>query len=293
MRETRSPANCLLAAGLTLFVGFAHAQTAPPDADTIIIANPNATFPAQQRALAPDDVIERGNGLYQVNCQACHGADLRGGDQGGPNLLRSDVVLNDISGELIGQIVTAGRNRMPAISLDRDAVRAVAAYVHSIVATAQGQGAPPRVEYDLDIVVGNAGAGEAYFERECADCHSVRRDLRRIGTRFADPVDLQNAWVAGRSRARFGAPHAAERERMPTIATVTLPDGERVEGELIRYDDFYLSLRTEDGEYRSFTRRGDTPAVRIDDPLWRHYELLSELTDEDMHDVTAYLETIK
>lgn len=270
----------------------AVAQTVPPDAEELVIANPNATFPAQQRALPPVDVIERGNGLYQVNCQACHGADLRGGDQGGPNLLRSDVVLNDVSGELIGQIVSGGMNRMPAISLERDAIQAVAGYIHSIVATAERQGAPPRVEYDLDILVGDAKSGRAYFEQECASCHSVAGDLSGIGSRFRDPVDLQNTWVAGRSRGPFGAP-SGNSGRAPTLVTVTLPDGEEVEGELIRHDDFFVSLHTADGRYRSFTRRGGAPDVRIDDPLWRHYELLAELTDEVMHDVTAYLETVE
>ena len=291
MLETRS-ARRALAAMLLLEAAAAVAQTAAPDAGEIVIANPNATFPAQQRALPPTEVIERGNGLYQVNCQACHGADLRGGDQGGPNLLRSDVVLNDVSGELIGQVVTQGLNRMPAMSLERDAIEALAGYVHSIVATAERQGAPPRVEYDLDILVGDPAAGEAYFDRECTQCHSVGADLSGVGGRFADPVELQNAWVAGRSRGRFGA-LAGSREPAPTIVTVTLPNGEQVQGELIRFDDFYLSLRTADDEYRSFTRRGDIPEIRIDDPLWRHYELLSELTDDVMHDVTAYLETIK
>jgi cytochrome c oxidase cbb3-type subunit 3 len=270
-----------------------QAQAPAPPAGEIVIANPNATFPAQQRALASAEVIARGDGVYQVNCQACHGGDLRGGDQGGPNLLRSEVVLNDVSGELIGQIATQGRNRMPAISLERGAIEAVAAYIHSVVARSERQGAPPRVDYDLDIVVGNAAAGKAYFDRECAQCHSVRRDLRGIGSRYSDPVDLQNAWVAGRGRVPFGSARRETAEPAPVIASVVLPDGERVEGELVRYDDFFLSLRTAAGEYRSFTRRGDSPAVRIDDPRWRHYELLAELTDDDMHDVTAYLETIE
>jgi cytochrome c oxidase cbb3-type subunit 3 len=266
------------------------AQNAEP---TIVVENPNATFPAQQRALPPTDVIDTGNGLYQVNCQACHGADLRGGDQGGPNLLRSEVVLNDVSGELIGQVVTQGSNRMPAIALADDAIEAIAGYIHSVLARAERQGAPPRVEYDLDILVGDAQAGEDFFENECAGCHSVSGDLAGIGNRFADPVDLQNTWVAGRSRGPFGRPVPGADTRAQTIATVTLPSGERIAGVLIRYDDFFLSLRTDDGEYRSFTRSGDVPAIRIDDPLWRHFELLAELSDEDMHDVTAYLETIE
>lgn len=252
------------------------------------IANPNATFLAQQRALPPAKVIERGNGLYQVNCMACHGRDLRGGDQGGPNLLRSDVVLTDIEGELIGELVRNGLNRMPAnTSLDADAIRAIAGYIHSVLATAQGQGAPPRVEYDLDIVVGNARRGERYFNRECSSCHSATGDLAGIATLIDDPVNLQNSWVAGRRQGRGGGPAPAQ------TVTVTTRDGASVSGQLLRYDDFFVSLRTAGGEYRSFSRVGTGTIVAIVDPLVAHKALWAELEDATMHDVTAYLETLR
>lgn len=252
------------------------------------IANPNATFLAQQRALPPAEVIERGNGLYQVNCMACHGRDLRGGDQGGPNLLRSDVVLTDVEGETIGELVRNGLNRMPAnTSLDAAAIRAIAGYIHSVLATAQGQGAPPRVEYDLDIVVGDARRGERYFNRECASCHSATGDLAGIATLIDDPVNLQNSWVAGRRQGRGGGPAPAQ------TVTVTTRDGASVSGQLLRYDDFFVSLRTAGGEYRSFSRVGTGATVAVVDPLAAHKALWAELEDTAMHDVTAYLETLK
>jgi cytochrome c oxidase cbb3-type subunit 3 len=252
------------------------------------IANPNATFLPQQRALPPADVIERGNGLYQVNCMACHGRDLRGGDQGGPNLLRADIVLNDVEGELIGELVRNGQNRMPAnTSLDAEEIRAIAGYIHSVTAQAQGQGAPPRVEYDLEIVVGDARRGERYFNRECAMCHSATGDLAGIATAIDDPVTLQNSWVAGRRQGRGGGPAPAQ------TVTVTPRDGEPVTGELLRYDDFFVSLRLAGGEYRSYTRVGGEADVAIVDPLAGHKALWRTLEDDAMHDVTAYLETLK
>ena len=66
-------------------------------------------FPAQQRKLADPAVIERGGTLYGINCRLCHGPDLRGGDLGGVNLLRSALVLNDQDGELIYPVVRDGR----------------------------------------------------------------------------------------------------------------------------------------------------------------------------------------
>jgi len=276
------------ACAASAFVGIAVAQdtTGGP---RIEIANPNATFPAQQRALASADVIERGNGLYQVNCMACHGRDLRGGDQGGPNLLRSDVVLNDVEGEVIGELVRNGLNRMPAnTSLDADAIRSIAGYIHSVLATAQGQGAPPRgVEYDLDIVVGDARRGERYFNRECAMCHSATGDLAGIATLIDDPVNLQNSWVAGRRQGRGGGPAPVQ------IVTVTQGDGSSVSGELVRYDDFFVSLRAPDGGYRGYSRVGTGVTIAIEDPLAGHKALWPEIEDDEMHDVTAYLETLK
>ena len=183
---------------------------------------------------------------------------------------------------------------MPAMtSLDNDAAEAIAGYIHSVVATSERQGAPPRVEYDLNILVGNIAAGEAYFNQQCTACHSVSGDLRRIGSEIADPVNLQNSWVAGRRQGRPGGASSAGADRRQTTVDVRLPKGERISGDLIRYDDFFVSLRSADGEYRSFRRVGDVPTVAISDPLWRHRELLSELSDATMHDVTAYLETLK
>src|SRR5262245_44305156 len=104
-------------------------------------------FPAQQRVPGDPAVIARGNTLYGIHCRACHGVDLRGGDQGGPNLLRSEIVLNDQAGELILPVVQQGRQNpgvpsMPAISLSPDDIKAIAEYLHSVTATARGQGSP-------------------------------------------------------------------------------------------------------------------------------------------------------
>ncbi|HUF73894.1 MAG TPA: c-type cytochrome [Gammaproteobacteria bacterium] len=282
------PGTCLLATVISVGTGPVLAQAAD-ERPQIEIANPNATFPAQQRALPSAEVIERGDGLYQVNCMACHGADLRGGDQGGPNLLRSTIVLNDVEGELIGEVVRSGMNRMPpSTTLDEAGIRAVAGYIHSVVARAERQGAPPLVEYDLDILVGDARRGERVFEQQCAQCHSAAGDLEGIAARIEDPVDLQNTWVAGRRQGRFGGGSSVTR-----TVTVTTVDGREVSGELVRYDDFFVALRTPAGEYRSFSRVDTAVGVEIDDPLRRHAELWAELDDATIHDVTAYLETLR
>lgn len=259
--------------------------------------NPTATFPAQQRPPGDPALVARGQGLYGVHCRACHGADLRGGDIGGPNLLRSQLALNDLEGELMGPIITQGKQTpgmpsMPAIALSADDVKAVAAYVHSVQATMRGQGSPPPgTEVPPDILVGDAKAGEAYFKANCSACHSVTGDLQGIARRFADPVQLQNTWVAGGARGR-GAPPAAAQSRRTVTAVVTLPNGQKVEGRLDRIDDFIVVLTTADGQ-RSFGRSGDVPKVEVRDPLEQHRKLLAVYADRDIHNVTAYLVTLK
>lgn len=259
--------------------------------------NPTATFPAQQRPPGDPALIARGEGLYGVHCRACHGVDLRGGDIGGPNLLRSQLALNDQDGELIGPVITQGRQTpgmpsMPAIALPPDDLKAVAAYVHSVQATMRGQGSPPAgPQVELNVLVGDARAGEAYFKTNCTACHSATGDLQGIGARITDPTQLQNTWVGGGRGRGAGAPGAPNR-RQVTVA-VTQPNGQKVEGRLDRIDDFIVVLTTADGTQRSFARNGETPNVEVRDPMERHRRLLATYTDRDIHNVTAYLVTLK
>lgn len=279
----------------------AATDSAPAPADSQSPqAMPFAIFPAQMRELADPEVLARGRTVYEGLCRACHGTDLRGGDQGGPNLLRSQVVLNDEHGELIGEVIQNGRSNpgmpeMPPLQVPADDRVAVAEYIHSVWADQAGQGGPPGggSEAPLDIVVGDAAAGEAFFNDHCTGCHALDGDLAGIASRIPSPENLQNSWVAGR---RWGAPNPnADPARRQVRVTVTLDNGDSVSGVLRRRDDFMVSLVTDDGRYRSFTLHENTsPAVTdidLDDPLQGHRDLLSELTNTIMHDVTAFLVT--
>jgi cytochrome c oxidase cbb3-type subunit 3 len=252
------------------------------------------TFPAQQRPPADPEVVKKGGGLYGVYCRACHGTDLRGGDQGGPNLLRSQLVLNDQNGELILQVVQNGRQNpgmpvMPPLNIPEDDVRAIATFIHSVAATARGQGAPPEgPPVELNIVVGDAKAGQAFFNAKCGTCHSAG-DMQGIATRVGDPMSLQNYWVSGGGGrgGRAGGPPTQ------TTVTVTEASGQKTEGRLVRIDDFAVVLTPADGLTRSFRRDGDVPKVEVKDPRQAHLKLLPTYTDKDIHDVTAYLVTLK
>jgi len=264
-----------------------------------------ALFPAQQRPPGDPVLIERGKGLYVTTCAACHGADLRGGATGGPNLLRSQVVLNDQKGELILPIVHGARAErgMPALPMADDDVVAVAEYIHSVAAAGRTQGAPPPNEAPPpDPIVGDASAGEVYFKARCSTCHSPTGDLQGLATRIPDGKALQNTWVSGapaggRGGRGRGAPPAPGEPRpvdpRAIIATVTLPNGERLVGPVVRMDNFLITVRMDDGSQRTIRRVGATPKVELEDPLAAHKALLPLLNEKDMHDVTAYLASLK
>lgn len=251
-----------------------------------VVTSPRDAYPSRP----PEDpaAVDRGKALYGVNCQFCHGADIRGGD-GGPSLLRSGVVLDDQHGELIAPIVQQGRpdRGMPRFAFTSEQVADVAAFIHTFRAAGydESRQKPP------SIVVGDARAGEAYFRSKCASCHSVTGDLRGIASKIEDPRQLQQTWLMpGSGGGRGGPPPVTVR---PTRVVVTTSSGARVEGRLEKLDDFIVSLTTDEGVHRSFRIAGDTPKIDVDDPLQPHRDLLRTYSDTDIHNVTAFLVTLK
>jgi cytochrome c oxidase cbb3-type subunit 3 len=275
----------------------AHGEPAPPPRPAGGFQEP-PRFPAHQRPPASPELLERGKAQYAGVCSACHGADARGGQLGGPNLLRSQLVFDDKDGELIVPVVQNGRPGpppMPPLPMAVDDIKAIAAWLHSLQAQGTNQGGPPPgPETELDILVGDAKAGATFFARQCASCHSPTGDLQGIATRVTSPMALQNLWVSGglarpRGARRAGPPPASK----PVTATVTLASGEKISGRLTRLDDFMLTLIPEDGTPRTIRRAGAIPKVEVQDPLAKHRALLGTLTNANVHDVTAFLVTLK
>ncbi len=256
-----------------------------------------ANFPQQQRAPGDPAAIARGRALFGVHCTACHGADLRGGDQGGPNLLRSQIILTDQHGENMLPVIRDGRQgavgTMPAFRLPEPDILAIAEYIHSVMGQAGRQGRPPERDtpVELNVLVGDAAAGQRYFEKVCGRCHAPSGDLRGVAARVVDARALQDLWVSGGLSGRGGGRGDAEMSRVQV--TVTPPGSAPVTGRLVRIDDFVVAIVQEDGARRTFRREGSVPKVEINDPLEPHRRLVLELADRDMHDVTAYLATLK
>lgn len=235
----------------------------------------------------PAEVVARGKEAFGPSCGFCHGLDSRGGD-GGPDLARSLFVLGDEDGQQLGELLKAGRpnNGMPAFpNMSPAQVKDMAVFLHERVESARNrEGTTPP-----NIVVGNAADGAKFFNGagKCSTCHSVAGDLKGIGGKL-EPVALQDKFLSPRGGGRGGGNPVTAKK-----VTVTPKAGAAASGTLMSISDFAVTLRDANGDRRTFTRDGDEPKVVITDPLQAHLDLLRVLTDNDIHDLTAYLVTLK
>jgi cytochrome c oxidase cbb3-type subunit 3 len=270
----------------------------------------NATISASDaavRASREDPAsVKRGADAFVANCGTCHGATAKGTDVG-PDLVRSPLVEDDSKGELIGPVLRTGRpdKGMPKQDLTEQQIADIGAWLR-----VQVYGAAFRGTYSyLNIVVGDAKKGEAYFNGagKCSTCHSPTGDLAGIGGKY-DPPTLQSRWVSGGAGGRGGRGRGGtlsangsttaditppEITKSTTTVTVTLANGQSFTGVPVSITDFTVTFRDMSGAYHSYTRNGDFPRVEMHNPLQAHGEILKTLTDDDMHNVTAYLVTLK
>ncbi len=232
---------------------------------------------------APDAAAaERGGKLYASACSFCHGAKATGGDTG-PDLIRSAIVLHDDAGETIGPFIHKGRpdRGMPPFPDFTDKqLTDITEFLHMRVELAANRGT-----YKLaELVTGDAAAGKAFFEgaAKCGTCHSVTGDLAHIGSKL-QPAELQQTFL-----------YPVSRDFQPKAAhvTVLLPSGESISGTLKRLDDFEVALYDAAGEYHAYPI-GPGVKVDVEDKLAAHRDLLSHYSDADMHNLLAYLVTLK
>jgi cytochrome c oxidase cbb3-type subunit 3 len=232
--------------------------------------------------------VDRGQTIFVAQCGFCHGSNANGGETG-PDLIRSALALDDEGGDKIGPVILNGRpdKGMPAFHLTPEQIKDVAAFLR-----ARQQAAIDRGAYAiLNIVTGDPGKGQTYFASHCAGCHSPTGDLAGIAGKY-DAVALQSHFLYPQSRG--GGRRSGRRggtAGTPEV-TVTTPSGQQLSGTLEYLDDFDVGLRDASGEYHAFAR---TAALKMDmrDPLAKHAELLKQYSDADMHNILAYLETLK
>lgn len=234
--------------------------------------------------------VKRGKSLFTATCSFCHGADAKGGETG-PDLLRSVVVLDDVKGDKIAPIVHGARvdKGMPKFDLSKQQIEDIAAFLHQKIKDAALRG----TYKILNIVDGDPHAGEAYFNGagHCNTCHSATGDLAHIGSKYK-PIQIQQKILNPRERRSWFA-RSSGPQKNPVVATVTLPDGQSFTGALDHIDDFNVALTDSNGDYHSFTRSGSEPQVALKDPLAFHNQMLTKYTDADIHNLTAYLVSLK
>lgn len=230
--------------------------------------------------LSPTDATKRGQAQFAQSCGFCHAPDATGTPEG-PDLIRSSLVRHDDNGSLIGPMIRNGRpdKGMPPVRLTEAQIADVVAFLHWRLLDA-GR-ASPEEAHDLPLktlLTGDASQGKAYFYGAggCANCHSPSGDLAGIAKKFS-PADLQ---------ARFLYP-----ANVPKAATVTDASGQTLRGELAYEDAFTVAIKDQDGWYHSWPR--NKVKFQIQNPVAAHLELLPKYTEPDVHNVFAYLETLR
>jgi cytochrome c oxidase cbb3-type subunit III len=243
---------------------------------------------ATRQTFTPEQ-IAAGQVLFASQCGFCHGRDAMGGETG-PDLTRSQVVAEDVGGDKIGPVVHSGRPEkgMPPFNVSAADLTNLVAYINDQKRKAESNEGNRRTVDVADLQTGNAQAGEQYFNVAggCAKCHSPTGDLAGVASRYQGLQLMQRMlYPSGGGRGGRGrAPY------VPTV-TVTPASGPAITGRLAYRDEFTIALTDESGRYRSW------PAARVkftvDDKLEAHAAQLPKYTDDDLHNVLAYLQTLK
>jgi mono/diheme cytochrome c family protein len=276
-----------------------HAQQGTPKPAVGANATVAATPQAVQASHEDPVVVKRGGTLYEASCASCHGNTAKGTDLA-PDLIRSVLVEDDDKGDKIGPLLKNGHTKGAKSDWTDQQIRDIAAWL-----CVQVYGAAFRQTYTYaNALVGDPKKGEVYFQKNCASCHSATGDLAGIGGRY-DVPGLQFRWLTGGGTrsirggtiSRGGSmlmDTSAPRVTKSTVTiTVTLANGQKMEGVPVSITDFNVSFRDMTGQVHSIAREGAFPKVVTHNPLQPHEDLLKRVKNDDMHDVTAYLVTLK
>jgi mono/diheme cytochrome c family protein len=239
----------------------------------------DVNYASVEGAKQPLEAVERGAVTFSKNCASCHGPAAKGLNAQ-TDLIGSALVRDDETGEGIGPVLRGGHM---GPRLNDTQIADVVAWLHVQVYKAANRGT---YEF-LNILTGDAKEGERYFQGagKCSSCHSVTGDLAGMGEKYDPPV-LQSLWLNPLRRRGAAA-------RTARTVTVTPVSGPAITGTLERVDEFTVTLRDSSGTAKTFSINNDVPRVEIHDPLQPHFDLYRRLTDADIHNITAYLATIK
>ena len=280
----------LIAAGVVMAQGPAGQTKGPFKGQTKAAPRDPTQSPASQprpKTVTPQtypvEQIQAGELRFVSQCGFCHGRDAAGGETG-PDLTRSELVAEDTRGDKIGPLLRTGRpdQGMPAFNLsdaDRDAI---VAFIHDQKTKFEALGGGRRSVDAADLATGDAAAGRRYFNGAggCSGCHSPTGDLAGVATRYQGLTLLQ----------RMLYPSGRPAPARPKV-TVTLASGQTVAGTLASEDEFTIVVLDAAGARQTYEK--SAVKFKIDNPMSAHFDQLGKYTDDDMHNVFAYLETLK
>ena len=270
--------NVLLGVTLLLSIVVSGAQTQTPNPKTQEEAGVKQDVAPVPKSY-PADLVQKGKALFRQDCSFCHGRDATGGESG-PDLTRSKLVTEDVDGDKIGPVVRNGRpdKGMPRFDRSDELIGSLVAFLHTQQNNALTKKGGRKGVDVSDLQTGNAEAGKKYFNGAggCAACHSPTGDLAGIASRHQG-LELEERMLYPK--------HAKSR------VTVTLSSGQTIAGILEYLDEFTVGLIDSSGSYRSW--RTSDVQYKVDAPLNAHVELFSKYTDDDVHNLMAYLQTLR
>ena len=223
----------------------------------------------------PAATLVAGQSAFLQNCAFCHGKDTGGGESG-PDLTRSKLVADDVDGSKIGPVIRNGQGAMPKFAVADQELVALVAYIHDQKRIAESQKGGRKGVDTADLKTGNVDKGLAYFNSQCAKCHSVTGDLAGVAKKYSGLQLMQRMLYPRGAKVKL---------------TVTVPTGETVTGEQVFLDEFTAGLRDAGGNFRSFT--ASKVKVKADAPAEAHVDLLPKYTDDDLHNLITYLLTLQ
>jgi len=287
--RARATRACSTRHGSALVAALWLASLAPSAAQAPANPKPSASGGKQNRAAAsksyPPELVQQGSALFRKDCSFCHGRDAGGGESG-PDLTRSKLVTADVDGDKIGPVVRNGRpdKGMPPFDRSEQQIASLAAFIHTqlnkaLASAAGGRGSGGRKGVDVsDLQTGNAEAGKRYFEGAggCATCHSPTGDLAGLASRYSG-LELEEQMLY---------PRHAKRK-----ISVTLASGQTITGIVAYLDEFTVGLIDSAASYRSWRTRD--VQYKVDPALNAHVEQFQKYTDADIHNLMAYLQTLR
>jgi len=267
--------SVLLGTALLLSLAISIAQTSvKPQAGSAVKQN-TAALPKSY----PPDLVQKGSALFRQDCSFCHGRDATGGESG-PDLTRSKLVTDDVDGDKIGPVVRNGRpdKGMPRFDRSDEQIASLVAFIHTQQNNALTRSGGRKGVDASDLQTGNLTAGKQFFNGAggCASCHSPSGDLARIASRYKG-LELEERMLYPK--------HAKSR------VTVTLASGQTIAGTLAYLDEFTIGLIDSSGSYRSWRTRD--VRYKLDAPVSAHVDLFNKYTDDDIHNLMAYLQTLR